>query len=249
MRGDFDEAGAHLASLEQLLEGYPPDVFKRFAAAMYFTSLWLQGESELIYTLTPEGDDRLLTLAWFAADAGRIEVARGRVAQAGGAQRFMAQMDYMWWHDAVGLTRASRVTDDTVSATELYAAMLPYRTHNATMGIIAFLGSAEHHLGSLARTLGRLDVAVEHFEAAIARHDRINAGPFLALSRAELAETLARRDGPGDAAWCTQLSELAQATADQLGLQLVSAELERVAPGVNVAELDEVAGESSDRFR
>jgi hypothetical protein len=40
-----------------------------------------------------------------------------------------------------------------------------------------------------------------------------------------------------------------KSVADQLGLHLVSAELERVAPGVKVAELDEVTGESSDQFR
>lgn len=231
VRGDFEEASSRLAVLEQLLEGYSPDSFKRFAAAIHFSGLWMQGEHELVYSLSPHGHDRLLTLAWFAAESGRVEDAQRFIDEAGGAQRFMAQMDYMWWHDAVGLTRSARITGDVARSAELYDAMLPYRSHNAVMGMTAFLGTAEHHLGSLARTIGRLDDAVEHFDAAVECHEQIGAAPFLALSRAELAEALARRDVPGDAARCAQLSELASKAADRLGLVLVSAELERVAPG------------------
>ena len=70
--------------------------------------------------------------------------------------------------------------------------------------------------------------AVAHFEAAIERQDRIEAAPFVALSRAELAGTLTQRAAPGDAERAAILCAQSAATADRLGLRLITAELERV---------------------
>jgi hypothetical protein len=57
------------------------------------------------------------------------------------------------------------------------------------------LGSNERALGVAAGVLGRHDMAVEHLERAVGANQRLINLPFLALSRAELAAALLRRDG------------------------------------------------------
>ena len=62
------------------------------------------------------------------------------------------------------------------------------------------------------------DDAAETFELALERSMRMRARPYVARSRAGLAEALRRRAAPGDAARAEELSALAAADARELGM-------------------------------
>ncbi len=227
VRGEFDQATETLRQLEALIGRYPSDVRGRFLAAALASKLWVLGRADVMYEMMPPTVNRDLSLAWFAADSGQLPAARHHLDESGGVERMMNQSDYMWSHDVVSLTRASRGLVDTRCAAELYEAVIPFRRNHATMGALAFLGTMEHHLGTIAATLRDFDAAVEHYERAIERHAAMSSRPFLALSRAELASTLRRRDQAGDPERSAELSEQALFVADELGLGLVHAELKR----------------------
>ena len=90
--------------------------------------------------------------------------------------------------------------DEEADAAEaVHAALLPYRHRYAVDGIGAgAIGSVERLLGMTATLAGRLDDAVDHFEAAIDGNTRAGLRLPAAHARAALAECLRRRDAPGD---------------------------------------------------
>lgn len=225
--GDYDLADGLLRRLQRLISLYPDDVRGRFSAAAISSRLWLTGHSSMMYEMMPRTVNQDLSLAWFAAESGQTPAARQHLESSGGVARMNAQSDYMWSHDVLALTRASRALHDADVATDLYATVLPFRHYNATMGALTFLGAMEHHLGSMAVTLGRFDDAVEHFDAAIERHQRMSAVPYLALTQAELAVVLRTRDEAGDVERADHLDAAARVIADELGLALVQQELDR----------------------
>lgn len=221
LQGEFDDAFAMVERCEELLVGYPAEDLGRFVAALTFIPLWLQGKSGVLYEITLRAHHRESSIAWFAADSGQTELAATAIAASGGIAQSEAQMDYMWWHDVVGLTRAARATNDTATASQVYESAIRYRSHNATMGLVSFLGAVEHHLGTLAMVRGQIDTAIEHFELGLTRHRDMGARPFVALTAAELAQALESRGAEQDAARATALRSEAAALADELNLGLV----------------------------
>lgn len=225
--GDYGRADSLQRRLQELISLYPDDIRGRFSAAAVSSRLWLAGHSAMMYEMMPPTVNRDLSLAWFAAESGQIPAARQHLESSGGVARMQAQSDYMWSHDVLALTRASRALSDADVAGELYDVVLPFRHYNAAMGALTFLGAMEHHLGSMAVTLGRLDDAVVHFDAAIERHEGMGAVPYLALTQAELAGVLSARNAVGDADRARSLAAGASTVAEELGLALVLSELDR----------------------
>src|SRR6266542_239531 len=95
------------------------------------------------------------------------------------------------WLPAVALACVlSAHLNEPEAAGSLYPLLGPYGGH-----IVAFtapqpvvcLGSASFYLGLLATVTARWAEAADHFEAAIAAHDRLGARPFLARTRYEYA--------------------------------------------------------------
>src|SRR5207237_9449529 len=90
--------------------------------------------------------------------------------------------------------------------------------HLITGTLVAWSGSASHHLGMLATTLGRLEEADRFFAAADATHGTIPAPVWLARTRLEWARMLLARRQPGDAERAGELLDRAVAAARELGL-------------------------------
>jgi hypothetical protein len=93
----------------------------------------------------------------------------------------------------------------------------------ASLAVVC-LGSVHHPLGVTALTVGDLDAAVTHFEAAIVAALRFGNRPCHAIATAELAGALGRRRGPGDVARAARLWTAAIDDADRLGLTARAAE-------------------------
>ena len=105
----------------------------------------------------------------------------------------------------------------------LYDELTPLAAGAAVVGVaIAFRGAVDHHLGLLAKALGRPEAARGHFERAAAVHDHLGARTWALRSRYELALVLT---APADAAPILSevvseagrlgMTELARQAADQ----------------------------------
>jgi len=105
----------------------------------------------------------------------------------------------------------------------LYDELTPLAAGATVVGVaIAFRGAVDHHLGLLAKALGRPEAARGHFERAVAVHDRLGARTWALRSRYELALVL---PAPADAAPILSevvseagrlgMTELARQAADQ----------------------------------
>jgi hypothetical protein len=94
-----------------------------------------------------------------------------------------------------------------------------YGVGSATLGPIAYV------LGLLQLLQDRADAAAASFAAAIERSEAMHARPYVARSRAGLAEALRRRGGAGDAERGAELAALAEADARALGMLRLQREL------------------------
>ena len=111
------------------------------------------------------------------------------------------------------------------AAGSLSPLLLPYAGH-----VVAFtaphpvvcLGSAALYLGLLATVRSRWTEAAGHFDAAIAAHDRLGAGPLLARTRYAYARMLLARGQALDRGRVLALLDRALATADTLGMAAVA---------------------------
>jgi DNA-binding CsgD family transcriptional regulator len=109
---------------------------------------------------------------------------------------------------------------DTDRAAEAYRALLPYADLFVCggVGVVAVTGSARRPLGMAAGAIGRLDDAVAHLRAALARDERAGTPPYAAMDRFELARVLARRKRPGDREEAEALVAAAVAAAERMGM-------------------------------
>jgi len=107
-------------------------------------------------------------------------------------------------------------------ATSLYDIFLP---HAGTMVVCATAtyveGAADRFLGILAGTGGRLELAVQHLDAALALEARAGSAPLVAHSQHWLARMLRLRGAPGDEGRAETLVNQSLATARQLGMRML----------------------------
>ena len=106
----------------------------------------------------------------------------------------------------------------------LYEALLPFRAQHFTqmmLAPVAYYGSVERDLGTLAALMERWEIAEDHFERALREHARVGARIFLAWTQTEYAEMLCRRGRPEDAPRVVELLDESMRTAEELGLHIL----------------------------
>ena len=103
-------------------------------------------------------------------------------------------------------------------AEEIHTALLPFSGQLCLTGYAIFGGAVDHHLGTLALTLGRTDEAVQRLGSALDRHRALGAVSFTGLTARWLAHALATRGGPGDHDRAMALWDEAEALTDRYGL-------------------------------
>ena len=121
--------------------------------------------------------------------------------------------------------------EDAERAARLYDKLEPYAAVNVVIGLAAVcLGSAASFLGKLAATMGRADLAAEHFERALAANTALQAPVCLARTQVDYARAV----GPGSQA--DELLEAAAETAVAVGSGSVARKVEalRTRPGMRV---------------
>jgi hypothetical protein len=126
--------------------------------------------------------------------------------------------DGNWLPAMANLAEVAHGVDDAERARDLYELLRPHAGSAVVVAAAVCMGSVERYLGMLAVTLGRLDAAAVHFEAALAAHVRLDAPVYRAHTAFAYARLLRRRATPGDAERAAALLADAHATAQALGM-------------------------------
>jgi hypothetical protein len=157
-------------------------------------------------------------LALIASDLGFEEAAR-RAFEDLAAGGFAFPVDAKWSLTVSYLAEVCASLGDVPRAGQLYDLLLPYRyvTIIAPTATVC-CGSAARYLGMLASVIGDWPSAEEHFAAALAMDERLEAWPWLAHTQYEFAAALLARGVPGCRVRADSLLAAAAETAQRLGM-------------------------------
>jgi tetratricopeptide (TPR) repeat protein len=191
---------------------------------------------------------------WGSAEIGRTHaafiigaehVAAGRVAlglskyDPEAARKLLRYGDHTL---QLSFARLCVAAEDRELAEQVYRHLLITRDHLVTGGMLYLTieGPTTWGLASIARFLGRNREAREHYEQAMAMSRRTGGRPVHALIAREYAGLLSESDAPADRRRALLLSKEAGATAEELGMRALKADVEAL-----LAELDGVEEEIS----
>jgi tetratricopeptide (TPR) repeat protein len=205
------------------------DAFPLFAVQLFV----LRREQDRLAELKPLLEDLLergpvtpgwrLALAAVHADVGDLERAARALGDLAADGFRELSGDSM---ALVLITLAAEVAHavgDADAAAKAYPLLEPYADLVVVLGVGAVaVGSAARYLGLVTSTLGQWDRAEHHFLSAVTRNDSLGARPWAATARADWAEMLLRRAGPGDRERAMELLNQAEATAADLDMARLS---------------------------
>ncbi|MDA0172943.1 hypothetical protein OJ998_27830, partial [Solirubrobacter taibaiensis] len=134
-------------------------------------------------------------------------------------------LDMFWFTATCVLAEACSHLGDAIRARQLHAQLLPYRDRMVQVTQAACFGSAERFLGLLAATFGDIDLASEHFEAALALNARRGVLPLIPFIRVEYAQRLLARGRGSDAERARELLVTAYREAETAGIAMLVARL------------------------
>jgi tetratricopeptide (TPR) repeat protein len=156
---------------------------------------------------------------WFAAHAGQLEKANEDLDWLAADGFAALPRDANWLPAMFELTEAVQLLGDRPRAAEMYQLLLPYgdRHVSAMRGTVSW-GCGQTVLGRLASTVGNLDQAEQHLEAALDLERRWGARAWLVRTQASYASLLVERGGVGDRDRAIELGReaIAQAKALQI---------------------------------
>jgi tetratricopeptide (TPR) repeat protein len=223
--GEFPEAeGLAEKALELGQDSMRGDVATGVYGVQMFTIRREQGRlAEVVPVFRRFLDQNPQDLAWrpglalIASDLGFKEAAR-KAFENLATEDFAFPIDAKWSLTVSYLAEVCAGLGDVTRAEKLYDLLLPYRdvTIIAPTATVC-CGSAARYLGMLASVIGDWPSAEEHFEAALAIDERLEAWPWLAHTQYEFATALLARGAPG---WRRADGLLAAAaeTAQRLGM-------------------------------
>lgn len=126
-----------------------------------------------------------------------------------------------WLVSMYALTEAAFLVGRADVAEQAYELLLPFRRlpMMASFGVVCF-GSTEHALGVAKLTLGDVDGAVAHLEAAVLDNQALNNWPAATLARHRLAFALARSGDAGLRRRAAVEERTARRDAGEFGMEL-----------------------------
>jgi len=167
--------------------------------------------------------------AWRAAlanllcDGGRLTEAREEFERLAVHDFEDVPRDLDWMIAMTLLSEVCAELGDARRAALLYAALEPYADVNVVIGFAAAcLGSAASFLGRLAATMGRPDLAAQHFERALQVNEELRAPGCLARTQVDYAWAILGTGGHGSDPRADELLAAAAKTAAELGLGAVA---------------------------
>ncbi len=197
--------------------------------AQLMTIGWLRGRAaelvdvaERIVAMPTLPDGELIfhaTLALLAAEAGRSDRARAALHHVTSGGLAAVRPAGTWLGCLFAVVEAAATLAEPDVARQAYELIAPFADLPITpsTAVVCF-GSAERTLGLAALTFGDVGAAVAHLERAVAANVRLANRPLTACARADLAEALRRRGGPGDLVRAAELLDRAVADATAMGM-------------------------------
>jgi hypothetical protein len=229
--GDFDRAETLAYACNKRGEAAGDVDATGWLAAQLVAIRWYQGRlveavphlTELVNssTLSVVDNSVLAALAVGAAMAGDQPRAASALATLCGHDLAELPRSSSWLVTMNGVVEATHLLADTHTAARAYELLSPYADLPmvGSLGVACF-GSVQHALGVASLTTGDLDRAVEHLHAAVQQNLALAHWPAVIASRRRLAQALARRAAPQDAADADRELDTAAQEATAVGLAL-----------------------------
>jgi class 3 adenylate cyclase/tetratricopeptide (TPR) repeat protein len=200
--------------------------------------LYLTGRSEEILLRIKERAESLpdepiwgSAYAWHCAEAGRLDDAAAAFEAMVGAGLGRLRRNGNWTATLYALGAACGLLDDENRASELYAVLLPYAGRLVVTATgAARLAATDGALGVLAATLGRLEDAARHFEAALRLHAECRLHAWTVVTARDYARLLVERQAPGDAERAREIVDEALAIARAAEMARFAEQLEALRP-------------------
>jgi ATP/maltotriose-dependent transcriptional regulator MalT len=130
----------------------------------------------------------------------------------------------LWVASLSYLADASALVGDEAMAALLYTELAPLSGANVAIGHgVACYGAADRYLGRLAATLGDHELAIEHFEGALAVNRAMGAATWTAHTVYEYGRTLRMRGRPDEYGQASALLSEAATLAERIGMPVLLA--------------------------
>jgi tetratricopeptide (TPR) repeat protein len=149
--------------------------------------------------------------------------------------------NFFWLHLMERLAEVVTFVGDMRRAAMLYDFLLPYVDRCAVVAPSHSRGAVARPLGLLATVLGRYDDAERHFEKALEINARIRARIWVAHTQHDYARMLVARDQPGDREKAAALAAQALATAREVGMKPLEADVLELQAAAGLAGAERVA--------
>ena len=118
-----------------------------------------------------------------------------------------------------GAAEVTALLGEVTWARGLYQRLLPYRGLHAVIAWgVSCRGAFDRYLGMLAATVGKVDLAREHYESALALEERLRTAPAIARTQYWYGRLLLDSDRGQDRRRARVLLRGARATAEPLGM-------------------------------
>jgi class 3 adenylate cyclase/tetratricopeptide (TPR) repeat protein len=171
--------------------------------------------------------------ATFYGELGDLQRARQALAELGRAGLRNLPVQFTWSVGMFFLAEGCWLVSDQRLAAEAYELLLPYRDRCAVVPHSAFIGPIEGTLGSLAATVGKLELAGEHFARAIAKAAALGAAAIAANLQERYARVLIEMGGDEARVQAAELATLARETAEPLGMTALLGRLDTLLVGAS----------------
>ncbi len=129
---------------------------------------------------------RAMTM-WIAAETGQADRAAAELERLGPPGFVAAEARVDWFPVLALAANTASTLGDAATAATVYDALLPYSSRNVMTGLSTFWGSVTHYLGLLAQVRGEAEVAHDHLDDAVRRHEKMGALAMAERSRGVLA--------------------------------------------------------------
>jgi tetratricopeptide (TPR) repeat protein len=136
-------------------------------------------------------------------------------------------VDPLWLTTTCALAEVCATLGDRERAAQLYAQLHPHAQRHVVLGpCVVSLGSVSRYLGLLAATLGRIDDAAHHFDAALRFHVYMGAIPLQIRTQYDWAAVAVQRGHHNDRQTALGLLRPAFDGARRLGMARLAGQIE-----------------------
>jgi tetratricopeptide (TPR) repeat protein len=245
LEGRFEEAEKHIAASEPF---FPFHFFAATGGGVANILREQQGRAEELLPHATSFAARHPRTLWRVVAAGyqvtlkRAEEARRELEGLAANDVADVPCDMMWLYTMSRLSDVVSFVGDVPRAALLYDLLRPYADRCAVAGgTLVCRGAITRSLGILATVLSRYDEAERHFEQALEVNARIRARVWVAHTQHDYARMLVGRDGPGDRERAGALAGQALATAREVGMKPLAANVMELQAAAGLAEGESVS--------